>query len=128
MNPELAGVPRVSGLLQYKGFCLSQQFIGNQNLLRQMVRRTTPSIRVAHSTIVQKSAWGTHSASLSCSSLCHYASLVRAVCVNAHVRICAGAISDDRPCCDSRGFVRRLLLLNAPAGRFADPLQTTDLS
>ena len=45
--------PRVSGVLRYKDFCLSQQFTGNQNLLPQLVLRTTPSIRVSTSIIAQ---------------------------------------------------------------------------
>jgi len=42
-----------------------------------------------------------HSASLSHGSLRRYTSLVRAACVNVHVRISAGAFSDERPYRDS---------------------------
>jgi hypothetical protein len=59
-----------------------------------------------------------HPASLSGGSLLRHSSFVRAVCVNAPVRICAGAISDDRPYCDrnskggtSLGFNERIVLL-----------------
>src|ERR1700685_4308757 len=78
----------------------------------ECLRTTLAAIVVAHSPPPQSTARGVGSAptdlhamassstrplSLSCSALPRHSSKVGAVCVDALVRICAGAIRDDRP-------------------------------